>query len=104
MFGRDGVVRAQAGGETMKIKSSSYGSVNELHFELKYCERCGGLWLRPAMGSQVYCAACAGEMEKLPAARGTRSARLPGEPSWAVRRRMLQGNGVEDKDGVGDAS
>lgn len=35
-------------------------------FELKYCERCGGLWLRPAGGRQIYCVACSGEMAELP--------------------------------------
>jgi Zn-finger nucleic acid-binding protein len=27
--------------------------------ELKYCERCGGLWLRPRGSNLIYCAACA---------------------------------------------
>ncbi len=27
--------------------------------ELKYCEACGGLWLRRAGDEQVYCARCA---------------------------------------------
>jgi Zn-finger nucleic acid-binding protein len=41
--------------------------VNEvLRLELKYCERCGGLWLRPAGGTQVYCASCARQMSELP--------------------------------------
>jgi Zn-finger nucleic acid-binding protein len=26
--------------------------------ELKYCERCGGLWLRPQGTDGVYCASC----------------------------------------------
>ena len=30
--------------------------------ELKYCERCGGLWLRRHKSDQVYCASCAPEM------------------------------------------
>jgi hypothetical protein len=34
--------------------------------ELKYCERCGGLWLRPRGGDLVYCAECAVEMSGLP--------------------------------------
>lgn len=28
-------------------------------FELKYCERCGGLWMRPAGDARPYCDACA---------------------------------------------
>jgi hypothetical protein len=29
-----------------------------IHLELKYCERCGGLWLRPQGGDGVHCASC----------------------------------------------
>jgi len=35
--------------------------------ELKYCERCGGLWLREKGETQVYCAPCALEVAELPA-------------------------------------
>ncbi len=34
--------------------------------ELKYCERCGGLWLRPCDTDAVYCAACAEAIRELP--------------------------------------
>jgi hypothetical protein len=27
--------------------------------ELKYCERCGGLWLRPRGSGLIYCPSCA---------------------------------------------
>jgi Zn-finger nucleic acid-binding protein len=30
----------------------------KIEMELKYCERCGGLWLRPKGESEVYCASC----------------------------------------------
>jgi hypothetical protein len=30
--------------------------------ELKYCERCGGLWVRALRPEEVYCATCAIEM------------------------------------------
>ena len=30
----------------------------EIQVELKYCERCGGLWLRPQGTHGVYCAGC----------------------------------------------
>ena len=46
--------------------------------ELKYCERCGGLWLRPLGSEVVYCAACAEDIRQLPPARG-------GTPSGAVQ-------------------
>jgi hypothetical protein len=42
------------------------GSASALRLELKYCERCGGLWLRPTGGEQVYCAACGRAMAELP--------------------------------------
>jgi hypothetical protein len=31
---------------------------SEIQVELKYCERCGGLWLRPQGTKGVYCASC----------------------------------------------
>lgn len=34
--------------------------------ELKYCERCGGLWLRLQGSAAVYCAACADAIRELP--------------------------------------
>jgi hypothetical protein len=30
-----------------------------IELELKYCERCGGLWLRVCGSERVYCGACA---------------------------------------------
>jgi Zn-finger nucleic acid-binding protein len=50
-----------------------------LKVEVKYCERCGGLWLRHAGSPQVYCAYCAPDMAEV--ARGPkkqpRSVKLP---------------------------
>ena len=37
--------------------------------ELKYCERCGGLWLRPLGGEEVYCARCQEAIAELPPVR-----------------------------------
>jgi ribosomal protein S27AE len=36
------------------------------HFHLKYCERCGGLWLRPDGADTPYCPRCAAFMAALP--------------------------------------
>ncbi len=33
-----------------------------IHFELKYCERCGGLWSRRCQAAAVYCSPCARQM------------------------------------------
>jgi hypothetical protein len=58
-------------------------SAQEIQFELKYCERCGGLWLRPVGGGQVYCVACGREMAQLPPpSRERETAQLPRGPSW----------------------
>jgi hypothetical protein len=38
----------------------------ELEVELKYCERCGGLWLRPVGGRQIYCPPCIPKMAHMP--------------------------------------
>jgi hypothetical protein len=52
---------------------------NETRLELKYCEHCGGLWLRDCGSGEVYCAACRPRVAQLPA-RSLRRARpvLPG--------------------------
>ena len=34
--------------------------------ELKYCERCGGLWLRRVGGRQIYCPPCIPKMARVP--------------------------------------
>lgn len=33
-----------------------------IQLELKYCERCGGLWLRPKGSDLVFCGGCASAM------------------------------------------
>ena len=58
-------------------------STNELQLELKYCERCGGLWLRPVGGGQIYCMSCGREMAQLPpASKVLDTAQLPQGPRW----------------------
>ncbi len=37
-----------------------------VQLELKYCERCGGLWLRVRGKDDVYCTACASQIAELP--------------------------------------
>jgi len=69
----------------MKLKASTSGDGNEMQFELKYCERCGGLWLRPVGGGQIYCVGCGRQMADLPAAsRKAASPRMPQGPQWGV--------------------
>jgi hypothetical protein len=62
-------------------------SMNELSLELKYCERCGGLWLRPVGSGQIYCADCGRAMAELPPAScQLGNARVPRGPRWAANR------------------
>jgi hypothetical protein len=37
-----------------------------VYLQLKYCERCGGLWLRPDGATTPYCPACEHCMAALP--------------------------------------
>jgi hypothetical protein len=54
------------------------GDPELVQLELKYCERCGGLWLRLRGAPDVYCAACAEEMFDLPSPpKKTTRPRLP---------------------------
>lgn len=40
------------------MKSINETEYEEIQVELKYCERCGGLWLRPRLTEGVYCTPC----------------------------------------------
>jgi uncharacterized Zn finger protein (UPF0148 family) len=40
---------------------------NTIRMELKYCERCGSLWLRECGAGVVYCSSCQAEVAELPA-------------------------------------
>ena len=50
----------------------------EIQVELKYCERCGGLWVRPQGSGGVYCASCRVFLSSMPD---------PGEPPPRKARR-----------------
>jgi len=49
-----------------------------IQLELKYCERCGALWLRPKDSDLLFCAGCARDMAGL--VPGVRLARRRGAP------------------------
>jgi hypothetical protein len=55
---------------------------NYLKIELKYCERCGGLWYRYQGSTQPYCQACLPEMIQV--ARGSK--KQPVGLNWAHLR------------------
>lgn len=45
-----------------------------VRIELKYCEACGGLWLRREGAGEVYCERCRERMGEIAFARGGRHA------------------------------
>jgi len=86
----------------MKAKSIS---TNELSLELKYCERCGGLWLRPVGGEQIYCAACGRAMAELPPAScEIEKPRVPRGPRLAINAVEFDGYEGTDMEAVGGAA
>jgi Zn-finger nucleic acid-binding protein len=55
------------------------GDQQIIQLELKYCERCGGLWVRRMGCEEIYCASCAIEVVDFASAgRRRTSPRLPG--------------------------
>ncbi len=72
----------------MRTKCGSGGkAARKLSFELKYCERCGGLWLRPAGGAQIYCVGCAGAVAQMPPVSRIPEAESEEEEAiWKVRK------------------
>lgn len=72
-----------------------------IHLELKYRERCGGLWLRLYGTQDVYCAPCRAAATNLPAHRGKATKpRLPGEQRFDLKRKgkhaLRRPEGVHD--------
>jgi Zn-finger nucleic acid-binding protein len=60
---------------------------HEIQVELKYCERCGGLWLRLQGASGVYCVGCDLRLAARPD---------PGEaPPRKPRRRKARPQGMD---------
>jgi Zn-finger nucleic acid-binding protein len=55
-----------------------FDDLNIVQLELKYCERCGGLWVREMGIDEIYCATCAIAMiDCATATRRHSSPRLP---------------------------
>lgn len=73
--------------------------------ELKYCERCGGLWLRPVGGEQIYCTICSRAMAELPpSSTETTRPRLPVEKDWGLNGGVGDDCGGIDLDARGGAA
>lgn len=62
---------------------------NSIQLELKYCERCGGLWLRPGGSDLIFCRRCARNLALADAGFVNRSHSLvapqdaPSVPFWS---------------------
>lgn len=65
----------------------------EIQLELKYCERCGGLWLRLQGPNGVYCASCRALLESRP-----NSGEAP--PRKARRRKTFRRERSPKKNGL----
>jgi Zn-finger nucleic acid-binding protein len=68
---------------------------SEIQVELKYCERCGGLWLRPQGTNGVYCGSCRACIAAMPnpgeaPPRKARSRRKTRARATDVQREDLQ--------------
>ncbi len=63
--------------------------VEDIELELKYCERCGGLWLRRQGSEEVYCPPCVPKMAEFAVARQRRFSPVKG------RRTKMNGRGSE---------
>jgi Zn-finger nucleic acid-binding protein len=64
------------------MRRNSRKENNAMRMELKYCEHCGGLWLRPSGTEGVYCESCQPKIAELPPAK-----KSPGRVQLPVARR-----------------
>jgi len=64
--------------------------------ELKICERCGGLWLRPAASRWIYCAGCKQKVQELPLPRADKQRKK--------HSRLAATSGAEQFDGRQNAA
>jgi len=58
--------------------------------ELKYCEHCGGLWVRERGSGLVYCEKCQPKVADLPIPKRRRKVTLPVGPESLVSRYRRQ--------------
>jgi Zn-finger nucleic acid-binding protein len=65
----------------------------EIRVELKYCERCGGLWLRPQGAEGVYCASCRVALAAMP-----NPGEAPPRRARPRRKARAQGNHLQRED------
>lgn len=74
---------------------SNHTNERQVRMELKYCEHCGGLWVREG-GAGAYCPKCEEKVADLPVAKKRRRRlMLPKQEASVVEK---YGCGAEDMD------
>ena len=73
---------------------------SQAHVELKYCERCGGLFLRPQGVDLVYCTGCAAQLAAKPEGPAKRHSAVRG---GTHRPRMVKGPKLQGRQLQGTA-
>jgi hypothetical protein len=58
------------------MKRNRKDNEKTVRLELKYCEHCGGLWLRECGAGVVYCVNCLPRIAELPAPRKSEKERI----------------------------
>lgn len=75
-----------------------------VRFELKYCERCGLLWVRTLGSEQIYCLDCGREIADLPPASHEADEARMWDRRWEADDEEFEGYEecvAEDLDGPG---
>ena len=77
---------------------------NDVRLELKYCEHCGGLWLRECGAGVVYCPSCQPKVAELPIPKKKpHRVNLPvGKRAWVESYKVVRGKpGEEGLEAIG---
>jgi hypothetical protein len=61
-----------------------FDEVEIIYLELKYCERCGGLWLRPRGQQDVHCGLCVLQLSEVARSHSRRRPALRLNPRITV--------------------
>ena len=64
-----------------------------IELELKYCERCGGLWLRVRGKDDVYCTSCASQIAEVPLSTPKHGIRKPVKRQGVATRTLKVASG-----------
>src|SRR5258706_5095688 len=66
---------------------------SEIQIELKYCERCGGLWLRPQGTNGVYCGSCRACLAAMP-----KRVEAPPRKARSLRKARMRATDIHKED------